>query len=74
MPEFLVEVREVHVSIMKIEASDRDEAVLRAHEGSELSCEYSRTLEPETWAVAEAGSDKTYYYNDTTGKYDKTIG
>lgn len=77
MPKFIVEVREVHVSFCEIEADDRESAVQLVHEGEGeyVGLEYSDTLGKETWAVCEEDKPtQTYYYNESTGKYDKTIG
>lgn len=73
MAKFTVEVREVHISHVQVEAETREEAVanVKGGEGDELNLEYSNTLDKETWAVVDA--DKTYYYNGTTGKFDKTL-
>jgi hypothetical protein len=59
MRTFIVAVREVHVSHVKIQVpdvcngQDAIEAVWNG-EGEEILCEYSHTLEPDYWTVEEA--------------------
>ncbi|MHA2064854.1 MAG: hypothetical protein ACXABY_10810 [Candidatus Thorarchaeota archaeon] len=56
MPNFLVGIREVHVSTRLIEAEDKEEALLKARRGDdgvEIMCEYSHTLDFGTWTVEE---------------------
>lgn len=53
MPKFHVLVREVHVSTMLIEADTAQEALDTASEGDELDCEYSHTLDTDTWSVED---------------------
>lgn len=43
--KFRVEIREVHVSTRIVEADSKEDAINRAFEGDEVSCEYSHTLE-----------------------------
>ena len=52
---FLVEVREVHVSTRVVEADDAEAAVkaVEGGEGDEVACEYSHTLDTDTWTVEE---------------------
>jgi len=53
--KFLVLVREVHVSVRKVEATSADEAVdkVRRDGGDWMYVEYSHTLDPATWTVEE---------------------
>jgi len=52
---FYVGVREVHVSTRKVKAKDAKEAIRKVQddEGDEELCEYSHTLDPETWTTEE---------------------
>lgn len=52
---FLVGVREVHVSTMKIKAQNNTEALNKVQngEGEEIMCEYSHTLDRDMWTVEE---------------------
>lgn len=75
MKEFIVLKREVQIVAVKIQAENREDAVSKVSEyqgGDEYSTEYSHTLDKETWSVEDGG--KTYYHNESTGKFDKTIG
>jgi mannitol/fructose-specific phosphotransferase system IIA component (Ntr-type) len=74
MKEFIVLKREVNVVAVKVKADNREEAVQKVsdYEGEECSTEYSHTLATDTWSVEEDG--KTYYHNESNGKYDKCIG
>ena len=82
MPKFAVAVREVHVSLMVVEADTMDEAVSRVEdgEGEEILCEYGHTLGTDTWSVQKWDRHKemsvgpTFYYNEATGKFDKKVG
>lgn len=53
MPLFNVLVREVHVSHRQVEAKTAEEAkrLVQDDEGDETYCEYSHTLDPDTWQV-----------------------
>jgi hypothetical protein len=52
--KFLVLVREVHVSVRKVEATSADEAVDKVRrDGDWMYVEYSHTLDPATWTVEE---------------------
>lgn len=53
MSKFNVLVREVHVSIMEVEAETYEEAINNASSGEELICEYSHTLHTDTWSVED---------------------
>ena len=62
MAIFHVEVREVHVSTRAVEAESAEEAIRKVKDGDdleELTCEYSHTLDDETWQVNEAESGET---------------
>lgn len=56
MPKFNVLIREVHVSTREIEADSPEEAIrlVEEGEGDEVMCEYSHTLDPDTWTVESA--------------------
>jgi hypothetical protein len=56
MPEFFVGVREVHVQTMLVEAETEKEAIdkVREGEGESCLCEYSHTLDSETWTAEKA--------------------
>ena len=53
MPKFVVNIREVHVSSREIEAESAEEALrlVKDGEGEEILCEYSHTLDEDTWTV-----------------------
>ena len=57
MKKFIVQVREVHIQRIAIEADDENEAMnlVAADQGTTIddadSCEYSHTLEREYWSV-----------------------
>ena len=55
MPKFQIQVREVHVSTMELEADSKEHAIhlVGEGEGEEVSLEYSNTLGPETWTAEE---------------------
>jgi len=55
MKKYYVLVSEVHVSTMEIEAETPEEALEKVAEGEgdEIICEYSYTLEPDSWKVEE---------------------
>lgn len=71
MPKYHVLVREVHVSTMKVEAED-GEAAIRAVAGGggeELICEYSHTLDSDTWSVDdENGEEVLEQYREKLGE------
>lgn len=76
MSQFIVEVREVHISHRQIEAEDQDSAVslVEQGEGEEVYLEYSDTKDKSTWSVREVRTDSpTYYHNLLTGKFDKKL-
>lgn len=56
MPKYTVLVREVHVSHMVVEADSPEEAIkkIKDGDGDEATCEYSHTLDSETWSVDDA--------------------
>lgn len=59
MPQFIVGIREVHVSNRLIEAVDEEDAVERAgDEGEEITCEYSHTLAKDVWTVESQANGK----------------
>jgi hypothetical protein len=53
-----VQVREVHIQHMIVEAGSPEEAVntVRDGDGIQSDMEYSHTLEPATWAVESSRS------------------
>ncbi len=57
MTTYLIGVREVHVSTMKVEAETEDDAIemIRDAAGEEVMCEYSHTLDSSTWSVEKVG-------------------
>jgi hypothetical protein len=59
---FYIGIREVHVSTRAVEAESEEEAlaliVNGVEDGEEVICEYSRTLDPDTWTVEEAPNSK----------------
>jgi hypothetical protein len=62
MAIFHVEIREVHVSTRAVEADSAEEAIRKVkdcEELEEISCEYSHTLDSETWQVNDAESGET---------------
>ena len=71
MPKFHVLVREVHVSTMEIEADNPEDAIkkIKDGEGEQAICEYSHTLDSETWSVddAEGGEAREQYPNGIPG-------
>jgi hypothetical protein len=76
MSQFIVEVREVHISHRSIEAEDQDQAVLMVEEGEgeEVYLEFSDTKDKSTWSVRKVAADSpTFYHNPITGKFDKKI-
>ena len=76
MSQFIVEVREVHISHRKVEAEDQDHAahMVEEGEGEEVYLEYSDTKDKSTWSVREDGlGTTTYYHNPLTGKFDKKL-
>lgn len=84
MPKFAVEVREVYVVLEVVEAESFEDAVKKVDKdqlsANEISFEYSHTLHTDTWSVKEWDDEemitkgKAHYYNESTGKFDKTIG
>lgn len=56
MKSYLVGVREIHVSYMRVNAESPQKAIeyIKEGDGEEVMCEYSRTLDDEmTWTVEE---------------------
>ncbi len=53
--KYHVGVREVHISTMEIEAESAAEAVelVMGGDGAQTMCEYSWTMDSETWTVEE---------------------
>jgi len=54
MPKFIVEVREVWVQPVEIEAETEEEAIKRVADAEgdwDGQAEYSHTLDPETWTI-----------------------
>jgi hypothetical protein len=53
MPKYHVLVREVYVSTVEIIADNEKDAIEKVsqREGEEIDCEYSRTLDEDTWEV-----------------------
>lgn len=53
--KYYVEVREVHVSTREIEAESPEQAteLVREGGGTQVLCEYSWTMDPDTWTVEE---------------------
>jgi len=68
LKKFMVEVREVHVQQVVIEAKDYADAIKRIQDGEGYyvndSLEYSHTLDPDTWRIIGPG-DK--YSRDASG-------
>ena len=64
MSKFIVEVPEVHYSLMKIEAETAEEAakLVRVGDGDEVFCEYSHTLD-QNYKVKDANGN--YVYEET---------
>mgnify|MGYP001546803263 CR=1 FL=1 len=56
--KFYVGIREVHVSTRMVEAETAEEAMALivdgVEDGEEVMCEYSDTMNPDTWTVEEA--------------------
>lgn len=50
---FIVNVQEVHISRQKVQAFDEEDAIQGVMEGcgEEIGCEYSHTLDQDTWSV-----------------------
>jgi hypothetical protein len=59
MKTFYVTRKEVHDSIIKVEAQDEQDAIQLVKEdgGEEISTEYSRTLPSDQWTVEEKKVD-----------------
>jgi hypothetical protein len=51
MPTYHVVIKEVHESHRQVEADSAEEALEEAGGATETYCEYSRTLDPDTWTV-----------------------
>ena len=57
MPKvYYVQVREVHVSTREIVADSPEDALekVKDGEGDEITCEYSHTLDDDTWSIDDA--------------------
>ena len=56
MTKYFVGKREVHVSTMEINADTPEEALLKVWDGDgeEVMCEYSHTLDSDSWSVEDA--------------------
>ena len=56
--KFYVGIREIHVSTREVYAETAEEAmaiiVNGVEDGEEIMCEYSDTMDPDTWTVEEA--------------------
>lgn len=54
--KYLVGVREVHVSFREVTATSEDEAIQKVKDmdDEEVYCEYSHTLDEDTWSVEES--------------------
>lgn len=52
---YKVFAQEIHVSTVKVEANSEEDAINRvgAGWGEEVACEYSYTLDPDTWSVKQ---------------------
>jgi hypothetical protein len=55
MAKYFVMVREVHVSMREIEAKSPGEALgmVANGDGTEVHCEWSHALPPDTWSVED---------------------
>lgn len=57
MKKFIVDVREIHIASVQVEAKDEADAKTKAHQqlidGEEWPIEYSHTLDDDTWMVEE---------------------
>lgn len=57
MKKFIVDVREVHVQSVEVEAADSQDALERVKEGEgtylDGALEYSHTLDSDTWKARE---------------------
>jgi hypothetical protein len=52
MPKYIVGIREVHVSFREVDAKTPEEAKSLADDiQCEIFCEYSHTLDQDTWSV-----------------------
>jgi len=51
--QYIVLIREVHVSHRLVEANSPEEAKENAGDGMEVFCEYSHTLSQDTWTVEQ---------------------
>ena len=51
----IVQVREVHISHREVDAESASEAIdlVRRGDGDETFCEYSHTMDSETWSVED---------------------
>ncbi len=54
---FVVNMREVHIQSVEVEASDREDAIRKVVDGEgeyvNDCLEYSHTLDPESWTIDE---------------------
>jgi hypothetical protein len=53
MKKYYVLIREVHVSTRLVEAASVEEAIHEAGGAEEVMCEYSHTLDTDTWSVED---------------------
>lgn len=52
MSEYIVSIREVHISHRKVKANSEEEAIAKAEEeGQEIFCEFSHNINPDMWTV-----------------------
>lgn len=56
--QYLVGVREVHISTRKVWAKDENEAKLKAGQAEEIMLEYSYSLDQEFWSIEEEEHDE----------------
>lgn len=70
--KYRVLVREIHISTMEVEeASSPEDAILAVVAGQsvELTCEYSHTLDSDTWSVDDAyGKEVLEQYRQKLGE------
>jgi len=54
--KFIVQVREVHINSISVEADSPEDAIDLVRDGDaddSISLEYSHTLDPDNWSVEE---------------------
>lgn len=58
MAKYIVNVREVHIQMVEVEAVDEEDAIEEVRKGGgtylDNTLEYSHCLDPEYWTVDEA--------------------